>query len=106
MKRLFRKCSETLASIPLWLTSKSDVGTGFAEESFCDEEFDSGRCFRHPKNGGDCRHHWICDQLKRWEKKNSVSETEMTDRVQHGERAVNGKKNSQVRAGKFGIVCL
>jgi hypothetical protein len=42
--------------------------------------------------------------LKQWEGKNRVSETEMVDRVQHGERAVHGKKNSQVRSGKFGAV--
>jgi hypothetical protein len=54
--------------LPSWLASRNDVGAASAEESSCEGEFDSGRCPRHPDNGGECSHNWICDKLKQWEK--------------------------------------
>jgi hypothetical protein len=33
----------------------------------CEEEFDSSKCPRHPDNGGECSHHWICTLLKKRE---------------------------------------
>ncbi len=70
MRKMFSRYFQTSASVPSELASRSDVGTSSAEESSCEGEFDSDRCPRHPRNGGECRHHWICDQLKEWEKEN------------------------------------
>jgi hypothetical protein len=51
------------------MENKGNVGIGSVEESLCEEEFDSDRCFRHPDNGGDCRHHWLRDKIRKWEKR-------------------------------------
>jgi hypothetical protein len=106
MRKMFKKFFPTLASIPSQLENSDGVGASSVAEDPCEGEFDSSKCPRHPDNEGGCPHHDICDKLKEWEGKNRVSETEMVDRVQHGERVVNGTNNPQVRSGKYGVIAL
>ena len=91
-----------MASVPSELASRNDVGTGSAEERSCEGEFDSDKCPRHPRNDGECRHHWICDKLKEWENKNS--EVEMEHREKHSGRIANDRQNGKVRLGKHGTI--
>lgn len=97
MKKLFSKLSAIWGLIASWATNSPHGGGRSAPVRLCDRNAD---CPHHPANGGDCRHHWICDMLANWDQEN----VELEDREKHNERAINGKKNYQTRAGAYGPV--
>lgn len=69
-------------------------------------EFNSDDCPHHPRNDGECRHHWICDQLKQWEREGKPSEEDLKNQAKHSGRMTNDKQDAKFRAGRYGLISV